>query len=83
MGDTFYGVLGRGQHGRSTSGVQGDHVRAKGGSRADGSGDCVGNVVELEVEENGKTTLEDGLKDGGTGGDEEFETDLEPAATST
>jgi hypothetical protein len=76
------GGLGRGQHSRSTGSVQGDHACAKGRRRAHRSGDRIGNVVELEVEENGKSTLEDRLERGRTGSDEQLEADLEPAATT-
>ena len=82
VGKTPESGLSRRQHARSTGGVEGDQARTEGRRRADGSGDRVGNVVELEVEENGQPVLKDWLESGRAGGYEQLQSDLEPAATT-
>ena len=72
--------MGGGEHGGATGRVEGDHADAERGGRTHRSGYGVGNVVELEVEEDGVAALEERFEDGGTGGDEELQTYLEPAA---
>jgi hypothetical protein len=63
--------------------VEGEELRAGGGVRAygaDGSGDGVGDVVELEVEEDGEAAMAEFLDDGVAFGEVEFEADFEPGA---
>jgi hypothetical protein len=57
-----------------------DHVHTEGCGGAHRSGYRVGNVVELQVEEDGMAALEQRFKDGGTSGREELHTYLKPAA---
>ena len=78
VGQASKGFIGGGEHGRAAGGVDGEHVHAEGSGGADGSGDGVGDVVEFEVEEDGMAALEEGLEDGGSGGDEELKADFEP-----
>ncbi len=50
--------------------------------RANGSSDGVGNVVELEVEEDLEAAMAQGFEQRIAGGVEEFHADLEPAASA-
>ena len=59
-----------------------NHAHAQGGGRADCSSDGVGNVVELEVEEDGVSARYERLNDGGPGCGEELQPNLEPLAGS-
>jgi hypothetical protein len=68
------------EHGGSTGGVDGEELRAEGGDGANGSRDGVGDVVELEVEEDGEVAAAELADDGGAFGDEELESDFEAAA---
>lgn len=68
------------EHGGAAGGVDGEEFDAEGGDRADGSGNGVGNVVELEVKEDGDVAAAEFADDGGAFGDVELEADFEPAA---
>jgi hypothetical protein len=68
------------EHGRAAGGVDGEEFGAGGSDGAHGAGDSVGNVVELEVEEDGVAAMAELMDDGGAFGDEELEADLEPLA---
>ena len=68
------------EHGGAAGGVDGEEFDAEGGDRADGSGNGVGNVVELEVKEDGEVAAAEFADDGGAFGDVELEADFEPAA---
>ena len=80
MGQAFERRARGGEHGRTSGGVKGEHLGAEGSGGADGRGDGVGNVVQLEIEEDGETALLQGLENSGTGGDEELEAHFDPAA---
>lgn len=60
--------------------MEGKESGSGGGSGTHGTGDGVGDVVELEVEEDVEALVGEGGDDPGPLGDEEFETDLDPAA---
>ena len=70
----------RGQHRRASGGVNGQHVRAQacGGSNSARHG--VGNVVELQVEEDRVAAREDRLEYCRSRGHKEFQPHLEPRA---
>ncbi len=68
------------QHGGSTRGVNGHHADTEACGGANSAGNGVGNIMEFQVEEDGVAAIEERFEDGGTGGDEEFETNFEPDA---
>jgi len=69
--------LGRGlHHHRSSGGMEGGHGDPKSRGGGDGMGHGVGNVVELQVEEDTAAAIQDGFHDGGALGSEEFEPDF-------
>jgi hypothetical protein len=68
------------EHGRTTEGVEGEHLGSGGGGGADGGGDGVGDVVELEVEEDRAATGAEFADEGVAFGEVELEADLVPAA---
>jgi len=68
------------EHGGATGGVDGEELGAEGGDGADGARNGVGDVVELEVEEDGVAAMAEFPDEGGAFGDEELKADLEPVA---
>src|SRR5271157_362667 len=80
IGEAVQSGAGGGQHGRTSGGMDGRHAHTQRRGRAHRSGDDVGNVVEFQVKEDGVAALEQRLQDGGTGGHEELQSHLEPAA---
>src|ERR1035441_1079478 len=82
VGDAGERGPGGGQHGGTTCGVDGDHAHAQRGGGAHGGGHGVGNVVELEVEEDGVAAPDERLENGGTGGDKKLQPHLEPLAVA-
>lgn len=68
------------EHSGATGGVDCQELGAEGGDGADGTGDRVRDVVELEVEEDGEAAAAQFGDDGRTLGAEELEANLEPAA---
>lgn len=77
-GGTGKRFTGGGEHGGSAGGVEGEHVDAQPGGRANGAGNGVGDIVELEVEEDAMAATQDGLEDRRARGDKELEANLEP-----
>ena len=74
------GRIGSGlEHGGSSAGVEGEEAGTCGGCGADGSGDGVGDVVELEVEEDVESSGGEGGDDLGAFGNEELQANLDPA----
>lgn len=71
--------LCRGHHHWPAECVQGEEFNAEGCGGTDGAGDGVGNVMEFEVEEDGVAAPSNPIEDGWPSGDEEFQSDLEPA----
>lgn len=78
--DAFEGSAGRGQHGRTSKRMEGDHARAMCCGGADCPGHRVGNIVKLEIEEDGMAAADELFDNGWTGGGEELQADLEPVA---
>lgn len=72
------GLARSGEHGRAAGGMEGEHVDAERGGRADSSRDGVGDIVELKVEEDAVPAAQDGIEDRRTGGDKELEANFEP-----
>ena len=66
-------------HLAAAGGVQGEHLDREGRDGFDGLGDGVGNVVELEVEEDIKAEVGDFTNAVGTTGGKHFEAHLDPA----
>lgn len=60
--------------------MEGEEASSGGGCGADGSGDGVGDVMELEVEEDMEAAGGEGGDDLGAFGDEELQADLDPSA---
>ncbi len=79
-GEAGGGGRGGFQHGGAPGSVEGEQAGPGGRRGADGSGDGVGNVVQLEIEEDGKAAVGEGGDDGRAFGNEQLEADLEPAA---
>ena len=70
---------GGGHHLASAGGVQREHADRERSERLDSFGDGVGDVVELEIEENVEALVGDGAHVVGTVGSEHLEADLHPA----
>ena len=66
-------------HLAAAGGVQGEHLDREGRDGFDGLGDGVGDVVELEVEEDVKAEVGDFANAVGAAGGEHFEAHLNPA----
>jgi hypothetical protein len=58
--------------------VEGEQFDAKSGGGAGSGGGGIGDVVELEVEEDGVAASDQRLDHSGTSGDKEFQANLEP-----
>lgn len=78
-GVLFLGFGGPLHHLAAAGGMQGEHLDRQGRDGFDGLGDGVGDVVELEVEEDIETEVGDFAHAIGTAGGEHFEADLDPA----
>lgn len=79
----FRGVLGAGLFGpayhlRAACCVEGEHFDGEGGDALDGLGHGVGDVVELEIEEDAVSAVGDLTDEVGAVGGEELEADLDP-----
>lgn len=80
VGQPLERSAGGGKHGRAAQRMKGDHARAMGSRRAHRPGHGVGNVVKLEIEEDGMTAAYQRFDGGGSGGGEQFQADFEPVA---
>jgi len=82
-GRIFGRSLGGGaEHRFASAGVKGEQASAYIGDRADGSGDGVGDVVELQVEEDLESAVTQGLDQRVASGAVKLEADLHPATTA-
>jgi len=86
-GEQFRGIgqsiergTGSSEHGGATAGVDIEHVDSQAGCGANGSCDGVGDVVKFQVEKDLVATFEDGFKDRGSNGSEQFHAYFEPDA---
>jgi len=66
-------------HLASAAGVQGEHADGELGAGLDGFGDGVGDVVELEVEEDVEAEVGDFADGVGSAGGEHLEADFDPS----
>ena len=73
------GGLGGGHHRAAAGGVDGHHRGRERGERLDRLGDGVGDVVELQIEEDRQAERRDLAHAVGPVGGEEFEAQLDPA----
>ncbi len=80
VGKTFQSGAGSGEHRRTAESVHRDHAHPVRGGGANRSRHGVGDVVKLEIEENGMAAANQRLDDRRTGSREQFQADFEPVA---
>ena len=68
------------EHSSATGGVDGEQAGSGGGNGADRARDGVGDIVKLEVQEDAQAALPKPFDEGQTGGAEQLQADLNPAA---
>ena len=81
-GDGSGSLSGGFEHGRASGSVNRKQPGPEGRDRANGAGDGVRDVVELEIEEDGEAPAAQFADDGGAFCAEELEADFDPAADS-
>lgn len=78
--DAFECGAGGGEHGRATKRMESDHARAMCCGGAHCPGHRVGDIVQLEIEEDGMAAVDELFDYGWASGGEELQADFEPVA---